>query len=87
MTYLGFKDILRRWVYTRRGVEKMMKRGDFPAPVFALNEGRNKAWHLSDIMAFEKAHPELTSEAEKWRKVRGYQRALAKGNNGRGDGV
>ena len=79
MIYLGFTDILRRGVYTRRGLEKLMARGGFPSPAFAINGGRNKAWHLADIVAFEKAHPELTSEADKWRKVAGYRRALQKG--------
>lgn len=72
MNYLGFTDILRRWVYSRRGLQKMMARGDFPAPVFALNEGRNKAWHLTDITAFEQSHPEVTSLYLKHRKVVSY---------------
>jgi len=86
MPYVNFSDILRRTVYSKRGLLKVAARSDFPAPAFTVGNGKIRIWHLADIEAFERAHPELTSSLEKWRKVRGYQRALAKGKHGGGEG-
>jgi len=82
---LGWVDLQARWShYTRRGLYKVRAWPDFPKPVESVNYGKQvfSFWHLADITAFEKAHPELTSQVEKLRKVRGYQRALAKGKHG-----
>ena len=80
---LTWVELQRRWShYTRRGLYKVRTWPDFPKPVELHNGGRLPIWHLTDITAFENAHPELTSNVEKWRKVAGYQRARAKGNNG-----
>ena len=79
---LMWVDLQDRWShYTRRGLYKVRAWPDFPKPVEVLGRGRCPVWHLADIAAFEAAHPELTSSIEKWRKVAGYQRALAKGRN------
>jgi hypothetical protein len=65
-------DLVRRWVYTKRGVQKLIGRGGFPAPAIIDGAGRLKLWHSGDIAVYEAAHPEVTSEEEKRRKVRGY---------------
>jgi hypothetical protein len=70
--YVRLSDLARRWVYTRRGIEKLIGRGGFPAPAITDGAGRLKLWHLSDIASYEDAHPELTSEEAKRRKVRSY---------------
>ncbi len=81
---LSWIDLQKRWShYTRQGLYKVRAWEDFPKPIYVVSDGKSPLWHLPDITAFEKAHPELTSNVEKWRKVTGYQRALAKGN-GRG---
>ena len=57
---LGQTDIVNRWGYTRQGLDQIMKReADFPAPIAAINGGRNRIWLTSAIEAFEAAHPEL----------------------------
>ncbi|MBV9771684.1 MAG: hypothetical protein JOZ32_19085 [Bryobacterales bacterium] len=73
-------DLQDRWGhYTRQGLYKIRRWPDFPKPVEVLGRGREPIWHLTDITAFENAHPELKSLAAKWRKVIGYRRARAKG--------
>ena len=76
--YLGFTDILHRWVYTRRGLEKLAARKGFPAPAFSINGGRNRVWDEWDIQLYETCHPEVLDEAEKHRKVAGYAAATLK---------
>ena len=78
MRFVGFADLIRRWVYTPRGARKVVAGRDFPAPQFAINAGRTKVWYLPDIEGYERAHPELTSEEAKRRKRAGYAAALAK---------
>ena len=40
---LGQTDIVTRWGYTRQGLDQIMKReADFPAPIAAINGGRNR---------------------------------------------
>ena len=76
MSYLDTRDLLKRWtapptgrgVYTRRGVYKILRSPDFPAPV--ITTGRERLWCLSDIATFEDTHPELTDADAKWRKIR-----------------
>lgn len=73
--YLGFRDLLARWVYTRQGIYKVLRYPDFPAVVFTINQGRTKVWAAGEIAAFEKRHPELLSiERRDW-KMQGYHRA------------
>ena len=81
--YLGFRDLLARWVYTRVGLYDVLRWPDFPAPAFAINAGRTKVWRTSDIAAFEKGHPELLSTWARDRKVKGYLRAFMRGENRR----
>jgi len=79
MRYAGLTDLFRRWpVYTPRGIRKLIASRDFPAPVHTINAGRTKVWYLPDIERYERAHPELTSEQAKRRKVAGYAIALAR---------
>jgi hypothetical protein len=77
--YLGFRDLVARWNYTRQGVYNLLARADFPAPAFAINEGTIKVWRVADIATFESDKPELLSVAAKLRKVRGYCIAVGKG--------
>jgi hypothetical protein len=80
---LGWVDLQDRWShYTRQGLYKMRALADFPQPVERINRGRVPIWHLTDITAFENAHPELKSNADKWRKIIGFRRARAKGKHG-----
>jgi hypothetical protein len=76
--YLGFTDLLARWIYTRQGLYKVMARDGFPAPVFTINRGRTQVWHEADICRYERAHPELNSEAAKQHKIRGCAAAALK---------
>jgi hypothetical protein len=59
-----------RGVYTRQGVYKLTHSAGFPEP--AITSGRVRLWRAADIAVFEVAHPELTDDAIKHRKVIGY---------------
>jgi predicted DNA-binding transcriptional regulator AlpA len=83
MRYLGFRDLLQRWVYTRQGLYGLIARDDFPPPAFTINQGRTKVWELSAIEAYERQHPEVTSEAAKRYKTTGYFLTLLKGTKGK----
>ena len=78
--YLGFADLVQRWVYTRQGVHRLSRSSDFPAPTFTINQGRTKVWRRGDIEAYERKHPELTDADIKRDKVLGYARAVMKGD-------
>ena len=78
--YLGFADLVKRWVYTRQGVHRLLRSPDFPAPVFTINRGRTKVWRLADIEFYERKHPEVTDADLKRDKVLGYARAVMKGD-------
>ena len=78
MQYLGFTDLLARWIYTRQGLYKVMARDGFPAPVFTVNRGRTQVWREEDIRQYERSHPELNSEAAKQYKIRGCAAAALK---------
>ena len=75
--YLRMADLVKRWIYTRRGLEKLIGRGGFPEPQIVA--GRTRLWYAADIVTFESNHPELTSEEAKRRKVRGFAIARSKG--------
>jgi hypothetical protein len=79
MKYVGVGDLVARWVYSRQGVHKLSRSTSFPAPCFTVNRGRTRIWRLSEIEVFERQHPEVTSEAAKYRKTTGYYRAILKG--------
>ena len=52
--YLGTADLARRWGYTTRGVRNLiLNEPDFPAPAFAVNEGRIRVWTRAEIEAWE----------------------------------
>lgn len=67
-SFLGMADLVARWTYSRMGTHNVTRWPDFPAPAFKINQGRVKVWHLVDIEAFEKLHPELVSEHAKGQK-------------------
>jgi hypothetical protein len=83
VAYVGLQDLVKRWVYTRQGVHKLMRRADFPQPQFTINAGKTKVWYAPDIAGYEQRHPEVTSESAKARKVGGYARAILKGERRR----
>lgn len=69
--YLGTADLARRWGYTTRGVRNLvLNETDFPAPAFAVNEGRIRVWAMAAIEAWEAAHPEARSADAKRQKTR-----------------
>lgn len=79
---LGWLDLQDRWRhYTRQGLYKVRAWPDFPTPVESVNRGKVPIWQLTDITAFENAHPELKSNAEKLRKLAGFRAARAKGRS------
>ena len=77
--FVGMADLVARWTYSRMGVHKVSRWEDFPAPAFAINRGRTKVWRLADIEAFEKNHPELTSEHAKSQKQYWYATRMGTG--------
>ena len=81
--FVGTGDLVRRWKYSRQGINQWLKKPGFPPPAFTVNGGRTRVWDLSAIEAFEVGRPELGDPEEKRRKVIGYARAVAKGPEGR----
>ena len=79
MNYVSTGDLRTRWKYTRQGINQLMKKTDFPEPIFYLNNGRLPVWELSDIEAFEKGKPELGDLSAKQSKMVGYYLARLKG--------
>jgi len=75
-TFLGMADLVERWTYSRMGVHKATKWEGFPEPAFTINQGRVKVWRLADIEAFEKLHPELTSDHAKSQKQWWYAKHM-----------
>lgn len=78
MRYLGVTDLLARWIYTRRGLYKVIRRDSFPVPAFSINRGHTQVWREEDIRRYELAHPEMNSEAAKQFKIRGCAAAALK---------
>ena len=79
MSYIGRTDLQNRgWVYTRQGIDYLIKRPDFPKPVFTLNEGRVLVWDEAEIEEFEETRPHLFNERLKTERVKGYARAQLK---------
>jgi hypothetical protein len=79
MSYIGRTDLQDRgWVYTRQGIDYLIKHPDFPAPAFTLNGGRVLVWDEADIEEFEERNPRLFNERLKIDHVRGYARAIQK---------
>lgn len=72
MQLLGVSDLVKRWCYTRQGIHGLAKRDDFPKPFGTIDAGRMKIWLLSDIVTYEKRHPEVLDERKKEHKVKGY---------------
>jgi len=77
--WLRLRDLVRRWGYSRQGVQKLIKRPDFPPPCLVLDSGRKRLWAAKDIENYERDRPELHSEAAKILKVKAFARALRKG--------
>jgi hypothetical protein len=67
---VGLSDIVRRWVYTRAGVQNLIKNdASFPKPVSIVNDGKTRLWMLAEIEDYERGKPWLTNEAERDRYV------------------
>lgn len=76
--HLIFADLVRRWVYTRQGLQRLRKTDDeFPKP-FAKFRGTNKGsrWRLEDVEAYEEKRPELLDDRLKKRKVARFALAV-----------
>lgn len=84
MQYVSTGDLVTRWKYTRQGINRWMKKPEFPKPVFYLNNGRLPVWELAAIELFEQGKPELGDPLAKQSKIRGYAIALQKGKPERG---
>ena len=68
--YLGTADLAKRWSYTTRGVRNLiLNETDFPAPAFAVNEGRIRVWAVEAVEVWEAAHPEVRSADAKRQKT------------------
>ena len=79
--YHSMADLARRWpVYTRRGVYKLTRSDNFPAPAITDGTGRIKLWHAADVATYEAAHPEVSSEDAKRNKIKraGYAARLGR---------
>ena len=70
--YLGFRDLVARWVYSRQGLYLVMQWRDFPAPAFTIDGGKTRVWRVAEIESFEQQHPELLTEYARDRKIKGY---------------
>jgi hypothetical protein len=69
--YFGVADLAARWRYTRQGIHKLIRRPDFPPPVFTINLDRVKIWARADIEFYERDRPELGNETAKRQKIVG----------------
>lgn len=85
--YVGVDDLIRRWVYTPQGARKIIRTRGFPEPEIVANRGKTKLWFLPDIVVYERAHPELTSNTAKLDKIYGYAIANLKKSRRRGSGA
>ncbi len=84
MAYLSVGDLVKRWIYTRQGVQKLARTSEFPAPAISSASGRVRLWRSDDIARFEEAHPEVTCADAKWRKIRGAGRRALYGRRMKG---
>ena len=69
---VGIADLAKRWGYTRAGVHRLMRSPDFPEPIGAINNGRNRVWRLDQFTEYERGKPEFGDETAKRRKQVGY---------------
>ncbi len=83
MQFVSTGDLVKRWKYTRQGINVLAKRPDFPPVAFRVNNDRLPVWELAAIEAFEKGKPELGDEAAKLFKVKGYAISIQKGDRKR----
>lgn len=70
MQYVSTGDLVKRWKYTRQGVNTLAKNPAFPPPAFRINLGRLPVWELAAIEEFEKGRPELGDVEAKLAKVK-----------------
>jgi len=66
---LALSDVVRRWVYTKQGVLKLI-RGDesFPGVVMTVCDGKVRLWLEADILAYERDKPWLLDDGLKRRR-------------------
>lgn len=64
---LSLSDIVSRWVYTRQGVQKLMREDpEFPKAVMTVSRGKVRLWLARDIDAYAHERPWVTDEESKW---------------------
>lgn len=84
MQYVSTGDLVKRWKYTRQGVNVLAKKPEFPPPAFKINDGRLPVWELAAIEEYERDRPELHSEGAKQQKIKGFFLAIQKGTKNEG---
>ena len=66
-------DLCERWQYTRAGVHKLIKTGDFPKPIAKVALGRTLIFSAEDILAYESTRigllKDTTSQPRKTKEV------------------
>ena len=66
---LALSDVVRRWVYSKQGVLKLMSADEsFPGVVATVCDGRVRLWLEADILAYEQDRPWLLDDALKCRR-------------------
>lgn len=84
VTYLRLSDLVKRWIYTRQGIQKLARSPGFPAPSIT-GPGRLRLWESPDIDRFEETHPEVIDADAKWRKIRNAGRRALYGRRTNGE--
>ena len=66
---LALSDVVRRWVYSKQGVLKLMSADErFPGVVATVCDGRVRLWLEADILAYEQDRPWLLDDGLKRRR-------------------
>lgn len=66
---MALSDIVRRWIYTKQGVLKLMQQDEkFPSEVATVSGGKVRLWLEADIAAYEQDRPWLKSQSAKERR-------------------
>ena len=77
---LAISDLAVRWSYTRAGVHVLAQQADFPLPIGQVCLNRIRLYALDDIRVYEQSRPWLLDTNEKEQRVKGYHRALTRGD-------
>jgi hypothetical protein len=75
---LSFSDLVRRWIYTKDGLRRLIKRDrSFPRHAATVNKGRTRLWQLDHIVAYESSRPWLTDREAKRLQQKFLMRRIA----------